>query len=515
LAGRIRKGAFVKAFKDSLVNWHGYLAAVVSVALATWLKVLAQPDIIAANVPILYMLSIVVTAFFFGFGPAILCCLLSAVAFDYFFIPPLYTVGPTRMSDAPILGIFLVVGITISYLESTLRSRTEEAIGEATARRGAETALREANENLERRVAERTHELSRSEHRWSTTLASIGDGVIATDASGRITFMNVVAESLTGWSLSEAVSRPIADVFNIIDENTRQKASDPVEAVLERGAVAVLDVHSLLVRRDETETPIDDSGAPIRDQDGGVVGVVVVFRDITERRKAEQIKDDFIGMVSHELRTPLTVVIGSIRTAMTPGMPAEDIQALLADAASGSDELEMILGNLLELSRFEANRLQLAHGAMDISGLIRQVTDRERNQARSHRFVVDIPPDMPRVPADPFRIDRILHNLLNNAVKYSPPETEVRVSVRREQDGVVVTVSDQGMGISHEDKAKLFAPFQRLESTRRAIQGVGLGLIVCLRLVEAHGGRIWVDSEPGKGSSFSFTLPLVSPAEHR
>ena len=513
MAGRTGKGAFVRPFRDSLLNWRGYVAAVAAVVLATWLKRLAEPDIIAANVPILYVLAIVVTAFFFGFGPAILCCLLSAVAYDYFFIPPLYTIGPTRVADAPILGIFLVVGVTISYLESTRRTRTEEAISEATARRHAEEALREANENLERRVAERTEELSRSEQRWSATLASIGDGVIATDASGKITFMNAVAESLTGWSLSEAASRPITDVFNIVDETTRQKANDPVEAVLKRGAVAVLDVHSVLVRRDGTETPIDDSGAPIRDRDGGVVGVVVVFRDITERRKAEQIKDDFIGMVSHELRTPLTVVIGSIRTAMTPGMPVEDIQALLADAASGSDELEMILGNLLELSRYEANRLQLAHGAMDISGLIRQVTDRERNQARSHRFVVDIPPDLPRVPADPVRIDRILHNLLSNAVKYSPQGTEVRVSVRREQDGVVVTVSDQGIGISHEDKTKLFAPFQRLESTRRAVQGVGLGLIVCLRLVEAHGGRIWVDSQPGKGSAFSFTLPLVRPAE--
>jgi signal transduction histidine kinase len=146
--------------------------------------------------------------------------------------------------------------------------------------------------------------------------------------------------------------------------------------------------------------------------------------------------------------------------------------------------------------------------------LVRQVTDRERNQARSHRFFVDIAPDLPRVPADPVRIDRILHNLLSNAVKYSSPETEVRVSVRRDQEGVVVTVSDQGIGISQEDKTKLFAPFQRLESTRRAVQGVGLGLIVCLRLVEAHGGRIWVDSELGKGSAFSFALPLVSPPEY-
>ena len=130
--------------------------------------------------------------------------------------------------------------------------------------------------------------LRESEQRWATTLASIGDAVIATDADGRITFMNAVAEELTGWTLSEAVAGPVTKVFNIVNEQTRQKVENPVAKVLEQGNIVGLANHTLLVRKDGTEVPIDDSGAPIRDPNGKTMGVVLVFRDITERKRDEE-----------------------------------------------------------------------------------------------------------------------------------------------------------------------------------------------------------------------------------
>jgi PAS domain S-box-containing protein len=234
----------------------------------------------------------------------------------------------------------------------------------------------------------------------------------------------------------------------------------------------------------------------------------VVFMDVTERKKADQLKDDFIGMVSHELRTPMTVVIGSIRTAMSEGMSPEDIRMLLENAAAGADSLALILDNLLELSRYQADRLVLSLEPVDIGQAARTLMAREEAQSLPHRFIVDVPDGTPPVAADPLRVERILHNLIDNAVKYSPEGGQVSVSAKKDGGFVTVSVSDQGVGISEEDQARLFTPFQRLETTQRAMKGIGLGLVVCRRLVEAHGGRIWVSSRTGQGSTFSFTLPM-------
>jgi PAS domain S-box-containing protein len=139
---------------------------------------------------------------------------------------------------------------------------------------------------IQRALAEEA--LRQSEQRWATTLASIGDGVIATDVEGRITFMNVVAEGLTGWTLSEASQKPVTEVFNIINEQTRKEVDNPVSKVLQAGNVVGLGNHTVLVSKDGTEVPIDDSGAPIRGESGNISGVVLVFRDITERKRAEE-----------------------------------------------------------------------------------------------------------------------------------------------------------------------------------------------------------------------------------
>ena len=292
-----------KIFRNSL----GYVVAVGAVALATWLKLLAQPNIIPTDVPILYLAAIIPIAIFFGLGPSLLVCVLSFLAYDYYFIPPIHQI--TYSADAgPILAIFLIVGVLFSYLTSNLRRQNQVAIKEIAARRNNEVELVKYRDHLEELVQQRTSELEKanfqlrdeisdhkkdeealrqSEERWATTLASIGDGVISTDILGRVTFMNTVAQDLTGWKTGEATQKPIAEVFNIINETTRQKAENPVDKVVQLGIICSLANHTILIRKDGTEISIDDSGAPIKDAKGITSGVVLVFRDITERRKAE------------------------------------------------------------------------------------------------------------------------------------------------------------------------------------------------------------------------------------
>jgi PAS domain S-box-containing protein len=233
-----------------------------------------------------------------------------------------------------------------------------------------------------------------------------------------------------------------------------------------------------------------------------VVGMAV---DITERKKTDQIKDEFMGMVSHELRTPLTVVIGALATALDGRVSQEDREELLKDASASAESLAGILNNMLELSRYQAGRLRLDRKAIRIADIADKAVQRVRRKYDTHDIVLEMPKEIPKVNADAVRIEQVLYNLIENAVKYSPPGSRVRVFGQRDKNGIVVGVSDSGVGISSEDQKKLFEPFARLE--RSGGTGVGLGLVVCKRLVEAHGGRLWVESQPGKGSIFLFTIP--------
>jgi PAS domain S-box-containing protein len=231
-------------------------------------------------------------------------------------------------------------------------------------------------------------------------------------------------------------------------------------------------------------------------------------RDITVRKRAEELKDDFIGMVSHELKTPITVLIGALGVAREEGLSKYEVKSLLNDAASSAEELANIVENLLELSRSRSDRLILQKEPIDVAAFVQGLVEKEKANAPNNRLRADVRKELPLVPADKTRLRLILNNLLSNAVKYCAEGTEIRVSVKQESNYLTISVGDQGPGIPIEEQARLFQPFERLANSPTAPRGLGLGLLVCKRLVEAHGGKIWLESESGKGSTFFFTLPL-------
>ncbi|RPH78830.1 MAG: PAS domain S-box protein, partial [Nitrospiraceae bacterium] len=238
---------------------------------------------------------------------------------------------------------------------------------------------------------------------------------------------------------------------------------------------------------------------------GGQEHCISTLLDITERKRVEQIKDEFIGMVSHELRTPLTVIIGALATAKDERASEDEREELLQEASSSAESLAGILDNMIELSRYQAGRLKLNKKAVRITEIAGMAVQRVRQKYDTHDIILDIPDEIPEIGADAGRIERVLYNLVENAVKYSPPGGQVRVFSALEKRGLVIGVRDSGQGISSEDQQKIFEPFARLRGSGAV--GIGLGLVVCKRLVEAHGGRIWVESTPGEGCAFLFTVP--------
>jgi PAS domain S-box-containing protein len=245
----------------------------------------------------------------------------------------------------------------------------------------------------------------------------------------------------------------------------------------------------------------DDAGRPLFRHNN--------MRDITVGKKADQLKDEFISMVSHELRTPLTLIKGAVRVAMNRQLTLEDVQDLLKDADFGADALSRLLDNLLELSRYQAGRLGISKSVLDIGQVLRKVVHQREASSEEYKFTMNIEEGLPPAEVDQIRLERIIGNLIDNAVKYSPRNTEVSVSAKKEDRQIIISVSDHGKGISPIDQTKLFAPFERLQEGPTTRPGLGLGLLVCKRLVEAHGGSIWVESAEGRGSTFYFTLPLA------
>jgi PAS domain S-box-containing protein len=341
-------------------------------------------------------------------------------------------------------------------------------------------------------------ERKQSEEQYRTIVRTAMDGFWRTDMQGKILDVNDSYCGLIGYSRAELLTMSIGDVEAV---EKPQETARHIERVKQRGHDRFETQHRT---KDGRIIDIEVSVNLAKDEGGQFF---VFLRDITERKRVEQVKDEFIGLVSHELRTPLTVISGSLRTAMSEGLSQEDVHELLQNAAEGTDSLEAILENMLELSRYQAGRLQLRLEMVSIADTVRTAIEKLKRQGITREFLIDIPAELPPVEADPVRVERILFNLMENAVKYSPEDSRITVSSRMQEGFVIISVADQGSGISGDDQPRIFGLFERLEPSRRLAKGVGLGLLVCKRLVEAQGGWIKVESELGKGSTFSFALP--------
>jgi PAS domain S-box-containing protein len=252
--------------------------------------------------------------------------------------------------------------------------------------------------------------------------------------------------------------------------------------------------------------------APVTDRDGRDLGRLHAFRDVTRERELDRMKDEFVSLVSHELRTPLTSIKGYVDLLLDgdAGEVTEEQKEFLDIVKSNSDRLVMLVNDLLDVSRIEAGRINLRLHPVDLAGSIDEVATslQPLMEQKRQSLTLELPEDLPQVMADRDRVAQIMTNLLSNAHKYTLEGGAVTVRAQASEDEVQVEVSDTGVGMTREELDKLFAKFFRAQNpATQNIGGTGLGLNIVRSLVEKQGGRIWVTSEPMKGSTFSFTIP--------
>ncbi len=363
------------------------------------------------------------------------------------------------------------------------------SVTDITARKLAEEAVRQSEEQLRRAIEE----------------APIP--TIMLDESGRVLQLSRSWAELTGYDRDEMATfdawldRACAESAETVREHVRR---------LFKGETSSFHLEFPILTRDDEQRWWSFSASSPGTLRTGERFVIGMGEDVTERKHNEALKDEFLSLVSHELRTPLTIISGSLNVALNEAIGPEEGREMLLTAAENAQVLADILENMMEMTRHQAGRLMMNLRLTDLRAPVRKIIQHLKDGGARQTFTVSITEDVPPVPMDPLRIERVLHNLLENAVKYSPPDGRITVTGRLENDRLVVEISDEGPGISRADQKKLFQLFSRVGDTV-SISGTGLGLVVCKRLVEAHGGQIEVHSIKGHGATFLFWLPLHPP----
>lgn len=395
--------------------------------------------------------------------------------------------------------------------------------------------LLEDQEDINRQLQMTNVNLHISEERLAVTLDSIDDAVIATDSEGRVTLLNPLAERLTGWSRAEARGRPAEEIFHIINADTRQPYPLPIRETLAHGITLGLANHTIVIARDGSECDIADSCAPIRDRDGQVVGTVLVFRDVTERKrqdmamhaknaeleraraaadKANLAKSDFLSSMSHELRTPLSAILGfaQLIDSGAPEPTPSQKRSLDQILKAGWYLLDLI-NEILDLALIESGKLSLSMEPVSPASVLLECAAMIEPLAQKRGISVTFPRfDAPCfVKADRTRVKQVLINLLTNAIKYNAIGGTVIVdAIETRTQRLRISVKDAGTGLTQQQMAQLFQPFNRLGQEATAEEGTGIGLVMAKRLVELMGGVIGVESTLGEGCLFWIELNLTA-----
>lgn len=361
-------------------------------------------------------------------------------------------------------------------------------------------------------------EINQQKQHLDAVLDSAADGILMLDPSFRILRVNRTFARLTGHSQKECVGEKHDDVIRWLRKETEETLEDAEAGGWPQTPQATLYVEGDLITRDGGALSVGITYAPATDPSGKLLSIVATLRDITKFREAEELKSTFISIISHELRTPVALIkgyVGTLRREDAHWDP-DVVRDSLAVIEEESDRLASLIDDLLEASRLQAGALELKRSEVAFDDLSQRMASRFETQSESHTIETQFPDPFPTVPADENRIMQVLGNLLSNAIKYSPDGGTITISGAQEKDHIVVCVQDEGPGIALEDVPRIFNLFYRSNQAARKTKGAGLGLFLAKAIIEAHGGKIWVDDRVQDGARICFTLPrkerpLITP----
>jgi len=419
-------------------------------------------------------------------------------------------------------------GEEVQNLEFTLKAKNNEHVRvllSTTARRDVAgnivgvfgvgqdiTELTKYRISLEEEIKTRTSdvvaalsETSQARDSIDSILKCMADGLVATDLHNRVILMNRAAEDLLHLRFSEVVGRPIE--FSIEEETLRNRVASTLEKQQE-GYAFDFELPSSSKARPQV---IRARTSAMRDVKGDLVGIITTMHDVSHEREVDRMKTEFISTAAHELRTPLTSIQGFSEILLTRAdIGVDETVKFLTYINRMSKKLADVIGDLLDISRLEARHsFALDRAACNAGEEIKQILPMYMDNFKNHQFTVEMPDTSAVLIVDKAKMHQVLDNLLNNAVKYSPDGGPVHVKGLVTDEDYRVSIIDQGIGMTEGQVEHMFDKFYRADASNTAIEGTGLGMAIVKHIVEAHGGQVWVDSEKGKGTTVTFTIPFT------
>ncbi len=511
-------------------RWIGYLVALVAVALVSGAIGLILAYIAIPNISMLYLIAILATATAFGSGPAVLASIAAFLVFDWFFIEPQHTFTINNPAEWLALLLFLLTALITGQLAAAQRSRARQAeqrereavVLYDVVRLVGDPDLKSALNAVAERLRLELHLLAVAIEVVSNHDTTIR--AVAGDAQA-VQFMPTMRTELLSEGEAPSKERRAAPGrwVRVVPPHlprlapTAEQEDVHIVPVKSQGQ----QVGTILLAHPPKAPEFDPADDRLLSAVAAQLGLAIERRRLRREaneaealRRTDDLRTALLNAVSHDLRTPLASIMASAGSLLQKDVPwTEEERDQFASAIEReSGRLNRIVGNLLDLSRIQAGSIRPELDWYDLRALVDDVLGRLRTTTSQHHLAIEIEQDLPPVPLDYVEIDQVLSNLIENAVKYSPTGSEIRISARRDGEEIRVEVADQGPGIPPEAQGVLFKPFSRLEGKGPQPKGTGLGLAVARGLVEAHGGRIWAENRPGGGSSFIFTLPLSQPS---
>lgn len=455
------------------------LLGVAAITLALWS---AQALLVSANLVLCYVPLVVIVAIRLGRSAALVASVAAFLAYNFFFVPPLYTLVVERPQDI----LELVVFLGISLLVGSLAARQRTLAAAATRRAEQMTTLYQ----LSREISAAT-DIDRVLSTVAATtqrLFQAGAIEIEIAASGDTPAYTCRMGTPIGPA---TLVQPIGIETTPIGELRMWDAPPIGDAEMQALLTTIANHTAIAVERRRSMAAVLQTKA---------------------LREADRLKSALLSSVSHDLRTPLAVIKGSASNLLDDSVVWDaTTQRLFAQTiVSEADRLNRLMRNLFEMSRLEAGAIHRRHALVDIDDVIGPTIAHLKPLLAEHQLVVRIAPDLPPAPMDAVQIELVLSNLLENAAKFGPPHTTIEVAAERRDDALLVSVADHGPGVPVADRTRIFEKFFRAAAPELGPGGTGLGLAICHGIIEAHGGRIWVDDQPGGGAILRFTLPLYA-----
>jgi len=461
---------------------------------------------------------VMLAALIAGVRPGLLATLAAALLMDYWLLPPPGLFKMEHLIDGVGLAIFLALGVLTSVVAGLYR-RTRDHLEELVTART--TALRQTNERLQQEIAQR-QQAQEARAQLAAIVECSDDAIISKDLDGIIRTWNGGAQRLLGYRAEEIIGRPIT----LLLPPERQEEEAEILQRLQRGEY-VEHFETVRVAKDGRRVEVSASISPLRAADGTMVGASKILRDITALKRAEEIlrrvnrqlqeqaeelvatnKDleQFAYVASHDLQEPLRAVGGFLTLLQQRyhGKLDEKADGYINAAVEGAVRMQALINGLLEYSRVGTRGSVPAPASA--GAVLQEALENLQALIQESGAVITADP-LPVVQADANQLTHVFQNLIANAIKFRGERTpDIQVGARRQEGDWLFWVRDNGIGIDPQYRDRIFVIFQRLH-TRTKYPGTGIGLSICKRIVERHGGRIWVESQPGRGSTFYFTLP--------